>query len=96
MKYRKYPLNHSRVEHYRVTQNGRYNNFIICPDYLGENELKFVYDDAEGNTIEKIIPVSYIGPHLKQKLFFYKDEFLLKKQFRGVAYEVKADIIFNY
>ncbi len=94
---RRYPknLNHSRVETYKVTHNPRYNNFLISKDYIHERELKFIYNE-NGTTVEKIIPMAYLGPHLQQKMFFHKDEFLLKRVFRGTAYSVKQNIVFNY
>ena len=93
--YRKSKLNHARVEYYRVTHNPGHNNFLIRPDYLFENALKFVYE-KNGETIEKIISVPYIGPYLKKKMFWEYDEALLKKVFHGVAYSVPEQIIFNY
>ena len=49
-----------------------------------------------GNVVEKLIPLEYVGPHLKYKLFFHTDELTLKREFRGEAYSINADIIFNF
>lgn len=92
---RSYALNHSKVSVYRVTHNPNHNNFLISPKLLQENILKFVYND-NGNVVEKLIPLEYVGPHLKYKLFFHTDELTLKREFRGEAYSINADIIFNF
>lgn len=88
-------LNHKRVEVYKVTYNPRFNNFIIAQDYLFENIIKFIYE-VNGKKIEKYIPMKYIGPYLQKKMFWHTDEQTLRREFRGAAYSVKADVIFNY
>ena len=88
-------LNHKRVDTYKVTFNPRYNNFIIGQDYIFEETLKFIYEE-DGKKIEKYIPLKYIGPYLQKKMFWHVDEQTLKYEFRGAAYSVKAEIIFNY
>ena len=93
--YKKGKLNHSRVEYYRITHDGVHNNFLIHPDYLFEKALKFVYED-NGETIEKIIPVSKIGRYLKTKTFWGRDEMTLKSEYRGYAYMIDDKIIFRY
>ena len=87
--------NHARVETYKVTWRPGYKNFIIHPHYLHEENLKFVYE-VEGKQVEKVIPVTYLGPHLKTRMFFSKDEATLFREFRGWAYEIPEEIVFNY
>ena len=76
-------LNHARVSVYRVTQNKRFRNFLIQPDYLFEKELLFVYTDIDGQEVHKVIPLTYLGPRLKKKMIFRDDEATLKKEFGG-------------
>lgn len=90
-----YVLNHTRVSVYRVTHNQNHNNFLISPRLLQETVIRFKYV-INGVEIEKKVPLEYIGPHLKYKRFFHTDEYTLKKEFRGEAYSIDADIIFNY
>lgn len=89
-------LNHARVLVYRVTQNKKYHNFLIHPEYLFEKELLFVYTDMDGKEVYKVIPLTYLGPRLKKKMFFAEDEATLKKEFRGVAYAVNEQDIIKY
>lgn len=88
-------LNHSRVEHYKITHDGVHPNFLIHPDYLFEKELKFVYNNGS-EAVEKIIPLKYIGPHLRKKMFWTRDELTMKREFRGVAYSIPEEVVFNY
>lgn len=88
---RKYTLNHCRVAVYRVTHNPGHHNFLISPRLLHEKTLRFIYGDEV-----KLVPVEYIGPHLKYKRIFHKDEQTLQYEFRGEAYEIDENIIFNY
>lgn len=89
-------LNHARVSVYRVTQNKRFRNFLIQPDYLFEKELLFVYTDIDGQKVHKVIPLTYLGPRLKKKMIFRDDEATLKKEFGGVAYSINEEYIINY
>ena len=92
---RNYNLNHSRVEFYKVSKRTKHHNFVISPQDLHEENLRFVYED-NGETIEKIIPLSYLGPNLKYIPFYSLNDFTLRREYRGGAYFVKEDIIFNY
>lgn len=89
-------LNHARVSVYRVTQNKRFSTFLIQPDYLFEKELLFVYNDINGQEVHKVIPLTYLGPRLKKKMFFKYDEVTLKKEFGGVVYSINEQDIINY
>jgi len=93
MKYIK-NLNHSRVSIYTVTHNEKYRNFLISPDYLYEQKLKFVYE-RYGKHIEKIIDVAQIGKYLKYFKIFKRDDETLSWEYRGEVYEIKEDVIFN-
>ena len=42
---RNYVLNHKRVSTYRVTHNERYNNFMVQPNLIYEDEILFVYNE---------------------------------------------------
>lgn len=47
--------------------------------------------------VEKIIPMTYIGPRLKGPMIIKKwDDDLLEYQYSGEAYYVKEEDIFNY
>ena len=92
---RNYNLNHSRVEFYKVSKRTKHHNFVISPQDLHEENLRFVYED-NGETIEKIIPLSYLGPNLKYVPFYSLNDFTLRREYRGGAYFVKEDVIFNY
>lgn len=87
--------NHHRVEVFKVTHNKQYNNFLIGQNYLYEKELLFVYD-KDGQHFEKRVPLKYIGPHLKQRKLMHYNENDLKFEYRGMAFEVPPEIIFNY
>ena len=84
-------LNHSRVDVYRVTHNQGHHNFLISPRLLHEKTLKFIYRNET-----KLIPVDYLGPHLKYKKIFHTDEATLKREFRGECYEIDENVIFNF
>jgi tRNA A58 N-methylase Trm61 len=61
-----------------------------------DNELLFVYEDND-ETIEKLIPVKDLGPHLSfTKFKDIEDEngSIIKKT--GGAYAVNEKVIFNY
>ncbi len=92
---RNYNLNHSRVKFYKVSKRTKHNNFVISPQYLHEENLKFVYEE-NGETIEKIIPLSYLGPNLKYVPFYSLNDFTLRREYRGGAFFVKEEVIFNY
>lgn len=92
---RNYNLNHSRVEFYKVSKRTKHHNFVISPQYLYEENLRFVYEN-NGETVEKIIPLSYLGPNLKYVPFYSLNDFTLRREYRGGAYFVKEDVIFNY
>lgn len=89
-------LNHARVSVYRVTQNKNFRNFLIRPELLFEEEILFVYNDIDGKEIHKVIPLTYLGPRLKKKMFFRDDEVTLKKEFGGVVYSINEQDIINY
>lgn len=82
---------------YKITHNPKYNNFLISPDYIKERELKFVYKDPQGNTIEKIIPLEYLGPNLRS--FRLKDKWdpeLEIYKYMGYVYFVNEKLIYDY
>ena len=87
-------LNHSRVDIYKVTHNPKYHNFLISPRLLFEKTLNFVYTE-DGHSHKKTVPLSVIGPHLKKKMFFHTDEQTLMRQYKGEAYYIDENIIFN-
>lgn len=92
---RNYNLNHSRVKFYKVSKRTKHRNFVISPQYLHEENLRFVYDN-NGEIVEKIIPLSYLGPNLKYVPFYSLNDFTLRREYRGGAYFVKEEVIFNY
>ena len=86
--------NHHRVETFKVTYNPVYKNFLIGENYLYEKELLFVYN-KDGKIVEKKIPLKYIGPFLKLRKMMRRDEDDVLR-YRGMAYEVLPEAIFNY
>lgn len=92
---RNYNLNHSRVEFYKVSKRTKHHNFVISPQYLHEENLRFVYEE-NGEIIEKIIPLSYLGPKLHYVPFYSLNDFTLRREYRGGAFFVKEEVIFNY
>lgn len=88
-------MTHKRVLTYKVTHNPAYNNFLISPRLLFEDVIEFVYDDC-GTTVRKNIPMKYLGPFLKKKMFFHTDEITLKREYKGEAYYVDENVIYEY
>ena len=80
---------------YRVTHNQKHHNFLISPRPLHEDTLKFIYRN-DGVDVVKLVPVVYLGKHLKFKKIFHIDEVDLKAEYRCEAYEVDENIIFEY
>lgn len=84
------------TDYYKVSKPEGFNSFLIGQNLLFEENLKFVYD-KNGQHIEKIIPVSYIGPHLTGPKTIWKcDEEDETKKYAGCAYMVSASVIENY
>lgn len=90
-----YTLSHSRVPTYRVTHNQKHHNFLISPSLLHEDTLKFIYRNDDIDVV-KFMPVMYLGKHLKFKKIFHIDEVDLKAEYRGEAYEIDENLIFEY
>ena len=89
-------LNHARVPIYRCTQNKQFNNFLMCPSYIHEKEVLFVYEFA-GQHIEKPIPTDALGPAIvRLRKFFAKDAIDLPAEYRGEAYEISPEFVYNY
>ena len=61
-----------------------------------EKELLFVYTDEDEQEVHKVIPLTYLGPRLKKKMFFIHDEVTLKKEFGGVVYSINEQYIIKY
>lgn len=85
-----------KINHYKVTHNENYNNFMIGQNLLFENELEFVYRGKDHNDVRKVIPLKHIGPYLKQRKLFSKTDDGTRGTFKGICYEIPASIIFNY
>ena len=89
-------LNHKRVDTYRVTHNERYNNFMIHPDLIYEDEILFVYKE-NGVEIQKKIPTrDAMKLVVKDKSFFSFDRELNRRLYKGHAYVVPEEAIFLY
>jgi hypothetical protein len=84
-----------RVKYYKVTHNENHNNFLIRPESLYEENLLFVYKE-NGEEVKKVVPTKAIGPHLKFRKFFYRDNDSRALEFKGVAYEIPDSVIFSY
>ena len=86
------------TQFYRVSKDEKFNRFLIGQNLIEEVALKFVYKDPETEMgVEKIIPMTYIGPRLKGPMIIKKwDGDLLEYQYSGKAYYVKEEDIFNY
>ena len=80
---------------YRVTHNPKHHNFLISPRLLHEDILKFIYRN-DGVDVVKFVPVVYLGKYLKFKKIFHIDEVGLKAEYRGEAYEIDENLIFEY
>lgn len=67
---------------------------------LHEDTLKFIYRndgvDVVSVDVVKFVPVVYLGKHLKFKKIFHIDEVDLKAEYRGEAYEIDENLIFEY
>ena len=88
--------NHKRVEIYTVNQNKEFKNFAVSPNYIFEDRLRFVYD-KDGAQQEKIVPLEYLGPHLKfMKKIITTDPETGKKIFHGEFYVIPEKVIFEF
>jgi len=88
--------NHKRVEIYTVNQNKEFKNFAVSPNYIFEDRLRFVYD-KDGAQQEKIVPLEYLGPHLKfMKKIITTDPETGKKTFHGEFFVIPEKVIFEY
>ena len=81
--------NHAKVDVYRVKLNSKYNSFCIGPDLINEAKLKFVYEDENGDTIEKIVPNKYFVPKIGRTI-------RPKNQNGGYFYVLPLSIIKNW
>ena len=88
-------FNHIRVNIYKVTHNARYHNFLVNPNYINEDELKFVYKE-NGETIEKVIPTTYwINKSKFGAMWKYDEETMISRKC-GYVYYIKEEDIFDY
>lgn len=83
-----------RVETYKVLHNEKHHNFLICPKYLFEDKLKFVYM-INGKEAEKLVSLKKIGPYLKTRRLYKYDEEDMNYDYKGWAYEVPDSVIFS-
>lgn len=91
-----YVLNHKRVSTYRVTHNERYDNFMINPNLIYEDDILFVYNE-DGVEIQKKIPTKEVMRLVaKDKAFFKYDDATNRSLYKGHAYVIPAERIFNY
>lgn len=81
-----------RINHYKVTNNEMYNNFMIGQKLLFENELEFVYKGKDNNDIRKVVPLKHIVPYLKQRKLFSKTDDGTRGTFKGICYEIPASL----
>ena len=83
------------TQFYKITHNPNYHYFLISPKLIdNENVLKFVYS-REGKTIEKLIHVNTIGPHLNFRRMYKWDEALLVNVPNGYVYYVDENVVFE-
>lgn len=88
--------NHKRVDVYTINQNKEFNNFAISPNYIFEDRLRFVYV-KDGLHEEKIVPMKFLGPHLKyMKQIITTDPDTGKKTFHGKFYIIPEKVIFEF
>lgn len=93
---RNYVLNHKRVSTYRVTHNERYNNFMFHPNLIYEDEILFVYNKNGVEIQKKILTKEVMRLIVKDKAFFKYDYETNRSLYKGHAYVIPADRIFNY
>lgn len=89
-------LTHKRVATYRVTHNERYNNFMVQPDLIYEDELLFVYNENGAEVQKKIPTKDVMRLVVKDKAFFKYDYGTNRSLYKGHAYVIPADSIFKY
>lgn len=85
-----------RVDFYTITHNPKFDSFPIGPDLIYEEKLKFVYE-MNGKQITKIVPMSFIGPHLgRKKKLIWKDPDTLETVYHGEFFIIPVTLIYNY
>ena len=87
---------HARVAVYTVTRHKDFNNFLMNPDFIHEDKIRFVYNNESGNPVEKIIPLEDIVHHIKSFPIYKENESTLKKEYKGWVYKVDSDFVTNY
>lgn len=85
-----------RVNYYTITLNPHFDSFAISPTFLYEKALKFVYE-LNGETIEKVVPMTYIGPKLgKARHIYHNDPLTGDKEYCGFFYTIIKKFIIDY
>lgn len=87
---------HTRVSVYTVTRHKDFDNFLMNPDFIHEDKIRFVYNDESGHFVEKVIPMADIVHHVKSFPIYKDNEFTLRKEYKGWVYKVESDFVTNY
>lgn len=87
---------HTRVQVYTVTRHKDFDNFLMNPDFIHEDKIRFVYNDESGHSVEKVIPMADIVHHVKSFPIYKDNEFTLRKEYKGWVYKVESDFVTNY
>lgn len=87
---------HTRVPVYVVTRHKDFDNFLMNPDFIHEDKIRFVYNDESGHSVEKVIPMADIIHHVKSFPIYKENEFTLRKEYKGWVYKVESDFVTNY
>ena len=87
---------HARVPVYTVTRHRDFDNFLMNPDFIHEDKIRFVYTDESGKPVEKIIPLEDIIHHAKSFPIYKENEFTLRKEYKGWVYKVESAFVTSY
>lgn len=84
------------VKFYKISHNPQFRSFPVGPNMIFQEKLNFVYMEND-KEVSKIIPLSYIGPHLgKKKVIIKTDEETGISSYKGEFYIIPESLIFNY
>lgn len=87
---------HARVPVYTVTRHRDFDNFLMNPNFIHEDKIRFVYKNESGKSVEKVIPLEDIVQHIKSFPIYKENEFTLKKEYKGWVYKVEPAFVTSY